>query len=358
MTMRSLRTAVALVALLLQTAALPALAENLAAARLPQNELGSEFWSLTARFETGEFLMIELCITNIGLGDANAAVIGHLIDTDGTVHSFDGAKSRGEWTLSDDRLRVVIGKLELDQRGPVHRLRISKKRLRVDLSFEASGEGEHLGELAGSGRGFDLLGAETAVAGSLWTEGGEERTVRGRLFRTHRWAEEPESSFVLRRIELFTLDSDTSVYLVEATDPSGGAESWLRVQQGNQLLRAARVSTRLIWAETPMPEDFPLPEAIEIEGEGVRGRFELGPGLVRYDPLRDLPAPVRWVLTPFIRWRTAWNTASFELEFTAVTDGPIQLRGRGLSNVTYFNEVSAIQTVAAPPAEATCESEC
>ncbi|MCP3984645.1 MAG: hypothetical protein GY723_09645 [bacterium] len=364
-----LRTAAAFAALLFLTTALPAQGEtpaapvpqsakNPAAARIPQSELGSEFWSLTARFETGEHLMIELCISNVGLGDSNAAVIGHLIEADGTVHSFDGAKSQGEWTLSDDRLRVVIGKLELDQRGPVHRLRISKERVRVDLAFEAASENTRLAELTSQGRGFDLLGTETAIAGRLWTEGHPERPVQGRLVRTHRWAEELESSYVLRRIELFTLDGDTSVYLIEATDPSGGAESWLRVQRNDEVIVAERVSTTLIWTEAPLPEGFPLPKAIEIEGENVHGRFELGTDLVRYDPLRDLPAPVRWVLAPFIRWRTAWSTTPFELEITTGPEGPMQLHGSGVSNVTYFNEVSPAMNVAAPPAEVTCGREC
>ncbi|MCP5060452.1 MAG: hypothetical protein GY937_27455 [bacterium] len=343
---------------LLHAAPVPAEPGELAAARMPQAELGSEFWNLTARFDTGEHLMIELCITNVGLGDANAAVIGHLIEADGTVHSFDGAKSRGEWTLSDDRLHMVIGKLELDQRGPVHRLHIWKERVRVDLTFGPGGEDTRLSESTGRDRGFDLLGTETAITGQLWTEGKQERTVQGRLVRTHRWAEKLESSFVLRRIELFTLAGDTSVYLVETTDPSGGAESWLRVQQEDQILIAERVSTRLVWAEAPAPQGFPIPEAIEIEGNGVRGRFELGTGLVRYDPLRDLPAAVRWVLAPFIRWRTAWSTAPFELEIAAAAEAPLKLGGSGVSNVTYFNEVSPAMNVAAPPAEVSCGSDC
>lgn len=359
MTTSGIRAAAAFLVLLISTQALPTQGENLAAARLPQKELGSEFWSLTARFETGEHLMVELCISNVGFGDANAALMGHLIDADGTVHSFDGAKSHGEWTLSDDRLRVVIGKVELDQSGPVHRLRIWKERVHVDLTFQAAGEGERLKELDGSSQGFDLLGTETAVEGRLWTEGGEERAVRGRLVRTHRWADQLESSFVLRRIEFFSLEGETSIYLVETTDPSGEAESWLRVQRGDQVFPAVRVSTKLVWPKAPIPEGFPIPEAIEISGEGVRGRFEFGTGLVSFDPLQELPAPVRWVLSPFIRWRSTWSTAPFELEILAGPMGPLRLSGEGLSNVTYFNEVSAAQQVASPLLpEATCGSAC
>ncbi len=332
-------------------------AENLAAARLLRSELGSEFWNLTARFESGEHLMVEVCVTNVGLGDGNAAVIGHLVEADGTVHAFDGAKAAGEWSLSDDRLQLVLGKLELDQRGPVHRLRLLKERMGIDLAFRATGE--HV-RLAGAEdkRGFELLGVESEVAGRIWTENGGERSVRGRLLRTHRWAEGLESSFVLRRIELFTLDGETGVYLVEALDPSGGTQSWLRIQRGEEALSAVPVTTRVVWAEDAGPPGFPLPQAVEIEGEGVRGRFLLANDLVRYDPLRDLPAAVRWGLAPFIRWRTAWSAGSFELQLGADAGGPLQLRGRGMSNVTYFNAVSEAQSVASPPAEVTCGSEC
>ena len=58
------------------------------AARLLLGELAHERWDLTARFDSGHFLFAEFLITNFGLGDRNAAVIGHVIRPNGQSRRF------------------------------------------------------------------------------------------------------------------------------------------------------------------------------------------------------------------------------------------------------------------------------
>lgn len=336
----------------------PAAPEALGAARLPQAELGSEFWSVAARFDSGHYLVVELCITNLGFGDGNAAVIGHLIEPDGTVHAFEGAKSDGKWSLSEDRLQVVVSGVELDQRGPIHHLRIDKKQLKLELDYRPGGDDLRLATLSGADRGFDLLALEAPAQARLRLADRDEESLVGRVARTHRWSEGLESGFLLRRIELFTLQGDVEAYLVDTLDPEGGSKSWLHVQRDGEVLRSQPVRVRPIWGVANGPSDFPVPEALEVTGEQVRGRVELRPPLVRYDPLADLPAVVRLVIAPFLRWRTTWSASPFELELTGGAGGGLTLRGRGLTNVTYFNAIGDLPSVASPPAELSCGAEC
>lgn len=323
------------------------------AARVPQNEFGSEFWSLAARFDSGDHFVLELALSNVGLGDGNAAVIGHWIDPNGEVTGFDSAKSSGEWTLSDDGLHMDLGKFDFDQRGPVHRIRVTKKRLKLELAFEPGREELHLEAMSGPAHGFDLLGLGSPASGRVWTAQGGEREITGQIAVTHRWSEGLESRFVRRRIELFTLDGSAEAYLVDALDPTGRLVSWLVVRREGQPLHAAPVE---VWsAPGASPTGFPLPETLFVRGEGIRGRIDLRTPLVRYDPLQELPAVVRLAISPFLQWRTAWSPSPFELELTESGSGPLTLRGEGLLNVTYFDALDEKTTppeVASPSAHA------
>ncbi|MDP6540792.1 MAG: hypothetical protein QF410_14710, partial [Planctomycetota bacterium] len=294
----------------------PAAPEALGAARVPEAELGSEFWSVAARFDSGHHLVLELCITNVGFGDGNAAVIGHLIEPDGTVHAFDGASRDGEWSLSQDRLHVRVKGVELDQRRPVHHLRVDKRRVKLDLDFEPGGSDLRLAAFGGPDRGFDLLALEAPARAILQMPGEEEEVLVGRVARTHRWSEGLESGFLLRRIELFTLRGDVEAYLVDVLDPDGGSRSWLTVQRDGEVLRSQPVEVQPVWGIVEGPSGFPVPEGLTVTGEQVRGHVDLRPSLVRYDPLADLPAVVRWAISPFLRWRATWSESPFELELT------------------------------------------
>lgn len=319
------------------------------AARGPQAELGSEFWTLAARFETGELLVVELCITNVGLGDGNAAVIGHWIEADGTVLAFDGAKASGRWTLSEERTRLEIGKLALDLGGEQRRLLVWKERLQLELELGEAPAGIAIGPMTGADHGFEVLALATPVAGHVQLEGGERRALRGQATLTHRWVERIESRITLRRIELVATQGDVRAYLIQAVAPSGESTSWLLVLENGRITHSEPVTVEARMSAVEASGPFPLPEALILEGPSVRGRIELADPLVRYDPLRDLPALVRLVVAPFLRWRSSWSTSLFELDFRDRPGGPLSLRGQGLVNVTYFD---------AAPVAATTGAEC
>lgn len=330
---------------------------SLSAARLPQAELGSEFWSLAASFESGHRLFLELCISNVGFGDGNAALLGHWITPDGEIISFDQARSAKGWELSEDRLGFVIGKVSFDQRGETHQLRVTKEKLDLELNFPASAP-TRLPSLSSEEHGLDLLGASAPVTGFVKTPKQDRMALRGQVARTHRWTEGLESGFVRRRIELFTLDGETSAYLVENLSPSGETSSQLVIQRAGQPTLSKAVEVTIERALQGGSPEFPVPETLLIEGNGIEGRVDLRPPLVRFDPLRDLPAVVRFAVSPFLQWRASWSASAFELKISEASTGILRLAGEGLTNVTYFNALETTPAVASPPVATACGDDC
>src|SRR5215471_16759994 len=102
------------------------------AARLLPNEFASEHWELTARFDSGHLMFVSFLITNIGWGNQNAAVSGHLMAPDGKIYNFDNARFGGQWRLSTDRLRFEVGPNILDLHDPIYRLSVEKKKIHLD----------------------------------------------------------------------------------------------------------------------------------------------------------------------------------------------------------------------------------
>src|SRR5262249_34173587 len=109
------------------------------AARLLTGEFASEHWEFTARFDSGHLLFVEFIITNIGLGDRNAAVIAHLVTPEGKLSRFANGRRENNWDLSSDRLRIKIGAILLDLHGPAYQLRMDKRSVRINLHFRPDG---------------------------------------------------------------------------------------------------------------------------------------------------------------------------------------------------------------------------
>ena len=127
------------------------------AARLLPGEFAYERWELTARFDSGHFFFTEFLITNFGFGDRNAALIGHVVQPDGTSRRFRTGRRESRWALSADRLRMEIGASWLDQRGPKNTLQVKKKRTHVALDFYPRGPALWSADFPPAGYAIDLL---------------------------------------------------------------------------------------------------------------------------------------------------------------------------------------------------------
>lgn len=335
------------------TSGAPADADAAARSRLGPGELATEQWDLTIRLDSGHFVLAQFLVTNIGLGDANAAVTGHVVAPDGVTTRFRQGKSADAWRMSEDGLRLEVGKASFDQHGAESRLRVARKKLRLDLVWPAAGPSSAAGALAADGYALDLLASGAPVTGTLWTEGmGDPIAARGRAFVTHRSMDGLEARVVQRRTELVAWPGDTTLYLFDALRPEGApAERWLVVRRGDAtLLQTAEVSLDFDTGGDAAGEGFARPRELRFRAPGAEGRARFAREIVRYEPLADLPAPIRVVVAAATRPLRSWSDAEVELRLATgaggAPEGPV-LRGGGVGEVTFLNPVRTRMALAA-----------
>ena len=316
------------------------------AARLLPGELAHERWDLTARFDSGHFLFAEFLITNFGLGDRNAAVIGHVIRPNGQSRRFRNGRRESRWQLSSDRLRMEVGSSLLDQRSPMHQLRVRKKSTRIELDFYPRGPAVWSADFPPSGYALDLLDPAAQAAGYVWVKGMDEpATVHGTGAITHSWANEAESDLVLRRLEFFLFpdeQSEMSLYLADLTTPHGARSSWLVVKKGQRVVHEAQNFHLRLDGNVKNVGSYHVPRQLSFESASshphIKGRVELDRLLLLYDPLADIPQPFRFLVSLKLKPRRMWLLSPFEIAFHLdQASAPITLTGTGITKVSFLN---------------------
>ena len=311
------------------------------AARLLSDEFATERWEFTARFDSGHLLFTEVLITNIGLGDRNAAVIGHIVEPDGTVYEFRNGRREGAWTLSADGLRLQVGSSFLNQQDPVHNIGVSKRSVRVDLRFRPDGPVVWSDKFTPSGYALDLLDAAVPVEGTLWARGMKEPvSVRGTAAFTHSWVSKAESDVLLRRVEFFSLQGDYALYFVDLTSPKGSRSRWLVVTHQGRVVYETPNFALSLDGTAEKSKGYTVPGMLQLKSEKTAGQIQLDRVLLRYNPLDDLPQPFRWLVSLKARPQRAWALSPFEVSFRPdPNQAPIRLRGTGVTTVSFLNRM-------------------
>jgi hypothetical protein len=311
------------------------------AARLLSGESASERWELTARFDSGHFLFAEFLITNLGFGDRNAAVVGHIVAPDGTSHKFRNGRREDGWELSPDRLRIQVGSSLLDQHPPRQRLGVDKRSINIDLGFRPDGPALWSEEFTPSGYALDLLATAAPIEGSLWArEMKTTGTTSGAVAVIHSWINKSESSAVLRRIEFFSLQTDFSLYLIDLTTPGGSRSRWLVVKQPGQTPYQSQEFDLVLEGEVAESQnkEYPSPATMLLKSPKLKGRIQLDHVLLRYDPLSDLPLTFRFLVRFTMRPHRLWATSPFEFTFHSDPQSPPRrMQGTGVTTVTFSN---------------------
>ena len=322
------------------------------AARLLPGELAHERWDLTARFDSGHFLFAEFLITNFGLGDRHAAVIGHVIRPNGQSRRFRNGRRESRWQLSSDRLRMEVGSSLLDQRGPKHQLRVRKKSTRIELDFYPHGPAVWSADFPPSGYALDLLDPAAQAEGSVWVKGMDEPVmVHGTGAITHSWANEAESDLVLRRLEFFLFQAEQSeqremsLYLADLTTPHGVRSSWLVVKKAQRVVHEAQNFHLRLDGNVKNVGSYYLPQQFSFESAPshphIKGRVQLDRVLLLYDPLADIPQPFRFLVSLKLKPRRVWLLSPFEIVFQLdQASAPITLTGTGITKVSFLNPLA------------------
>ncbi len=323
------------------------------AARLLANEFASEHWELTARFDSGHLMFVNFLITNIGWGDRNAVVSGHLMAPDGKIYNFDNARYGGQWRLSADRLRFEVGSNILDLHEPICQLSVEKKNIHLDLRFHADGPAIWSDALNRSGYHLTLLAAAVPVEGTIWVKDmPEPLTVHGVLAATHSWLKETGAALVVRRLEFFSLCEDFPLYGVDLTTPTNAHWRWLVGKQQERKFYESDAFA-LSFADEPdtQQEDpgYSVPGKIQLKSPMLDGQVQLERVVLRMDPFVKLPRPVRFLvsLTLNLHPRRIWARSPFTLTLNPTPvdaslsskdfASPSLQQGLGVTALTFLN---------------------
>jgi hypothetical protein len=317
------------------------------AAHVLPGEFASEHWDFTARFDSGHLLFVEYVVTNIGLGDRNAAVFGHIVPPGGTPRRFSSGRTEKYWALSPDRLRMEIGASLLDLHAPNYKIRVAKRSVRLELRMTPDVRPLWSPTLAPPGYALDLLALAAPIEGTIWLKGmTEPLPVRGTVTATHSWTNAAGSSLVLRRVEVFSLQEKNPVYGIDVTAPDGARKRWIVVKRPDQTAYMSEHFDLSFSGELKGERDrgYAVPNLLRLKNAELEGQVRLESRILQANPFIDLPRPFRYLvsLALDLRPQRVWAQSQFEMTWqTASGTESMRKRGDGITAVTFLNPLSS-----------------
>jgi hypothetical protein len=237
---------------------------------------------------------------------------------------FSRAKLGGDWTPSPDGKRIDLGKFVFDRTEPQAHVRVEKKSLRLALDFPLAAAPLATKRLAGGKWTQELWSASTPVQVSFWKRGMPSPLVgKGLAALSRRSIEGPESKLAQRRLEAFTLGA-APLYALELAKGSR-AERWVVAFDARGKLIAQESATSALGEKLGA-----VSPRLTLTGPAVTGALLAGVPLAAYDPLADLPAPIRFVLG--LHLRSAWMASPFDV---SVREGARAARREGTAIASY-----------------------
>jgi len=285
----------------------------------------TEWWVLAAQLDSGDRVLVELTLTDVGPGEHNAAAIGEWIAKDGTRTPFSRAKLGGDWTPSADGRRIDLGKFVFDRSAARTQLRVEKGSLRMLLEFPLASAALATRRLAGGKWTQELWTASAPVDASLWKRGmAAPLATKGRVALSHRMIDGPEAKLAARRLEAFTLGA-APIYVLEVAK-GGRAERWVAAFDSRGKLLAQDAGS----VASSGPLSAPSPQ-LALAGPGATGALLSGTRLASYDPLANLPAPIRFPLG--LRLKSTWMASPYDVSVSAA-----QRKGTAIASYTFYAE--------------------
>jgi hypothetical protein len=296
----------------------------IAAALASTAHAATEWWVLAARLDSGDQVIVEFTLTDIGPGERNAAAIGNWVAKDGTLTPFSRAKLGGDWTASPDGRRIDLGKFVFDRSKPEAQLRVEKGSLRIALDFPLAPAPIATRKLAAGKWTQQLWVAGAPVRASLWKRGmTATRTSVGRVALSRRLIEGAEAKLAQRRLEVFTLGA-APLYVLEVASGTH-AERW-----GVACNASGKLLGQDFVALTSNEKLSAVSSKLVLAGPAARGVVHAGERMALYDPLADLPAAIRFLLG--LRLQSVWMASPFALD---AREGERTARREGTAIASY-----------------------
>jgi hypothetical protein len=314
---------------------------------MPEGEWSGVSWDVVARLDSGDLVVAQAFVSNLGPGDRNAGVLGWWIGSDGEPFRFKRNEPEGEWNLVDGGLD--LHSIEVEPAAKPRRFVVDKEEVGIELVVRGPSAGAPP-RSAGGDCSFELLDTASPADASLRRERGTgTRKTTGRVAWTHRSATALESTCAQRRLELFVLEDGLGVYFVERTDPAGGTHPFAVATQGERVLfRGEPTDVAVEWEAAD--DGFPRPASLRFRAGDVAARVDFGATLVAIDPTERLPAAVRLLMASQMQPRLFFSRAPFELELAGAPERRASFRGEAVAKVSYSNPVPAGRADARPHA--------
>lgn len=309
------------------------------AAKLPLGDSASEYWDLVAILEDGVRVTARFTIANEGPGGPSAAASGHVLRPGAAPVPFQNGRRSGDWRLTEDRRRVEIGSslLVLEESERHFEVDNDKRGIKVFLDWRAD-ETARVAKTGPGGYRIDVIQLASPVQASLWVSGmAAPLRAAGTLALAHTWMPEAESTMVLRRIDVASVEAGSGMYLLDILAPDAVRYSWLSVS-GHGPGRVERHD--LVIRSEPGPGgDYPVPKRLSVSAPGLEGHVSLGePSILQVDPLSALPAFLRMLYSLRGRPHRSWTSAHFDLSLASAPDLPaIRVAGDAIAAVTFLD---------------------
>jgi len=251
-------------------------------------------------------------VYNLGLGDGRAAIVGLLIDPDGSVQRFSRSEKPRHWKLEQAGRRLDLRSIVLDMSGAPVRFLVDKNELHLRLRLGTPGPAVAIPDSVVTRCPQDVLETAGPVRAALWREGmAHDLALQGWAALTHRWMHVAETRCTQRRLELYARLGKTGLYFTEAQTPEGALQRFaVVVRDGAVVSQGVPEAAEVRWSLGP--EGRPVASALRVAIADLDVSMAAPRTLAIFRPLDERP-----------RWIRRWLGAEPE-----VAIGSGQLEGR------------------------------
>lgn len=313
------------------------------AARLAAGGAATEYWDVTAAFESKHFLFARFLITNEGPGERTGVGMGRLVGPNGEVTEFQYGREANRWSVSPDGLTIRVASSTLDLHGPRRRLTIDsgKRAIKIAVEFPAEGATVWMQEPEDFEHRLDVVQMPVGATASIWV-GGMSAAIEtaGTVAVTHALMDRNEADLLVRRMEFVARQGDDGLYMTDMIRPDGRHWRWMALARGANVVRRADFAVTAEGVSAPRGEArYPLPGTVRIGGDGLEGTIRVERELLRTNPLSIVPQPFRFLLSFKSAPRQVWADARFALRLAAPAGegGAVAMDGEGVLAVHYAN---------------------
>jgi len=122
-----------------------------------ENGLYTEGWDQLFYFPDGTLIIGQFTVTNLGIGDHNAGVLGVIYPPKGEPVVLKKSRRWEHWSFSKKELDITVAEHRLKGRRPDYKLQIHKASGELDLDFSATSVPWRIGRTVQSEQGYQYV---------------------------------------------------------------------------------------------------------------------------------------------------------------------------------------------------------